>query len=83
VWFIDAPTNCFPSLHVGFTTLAVLSVGSRLRLFYGLWALAVFASVITTKQHYLWDIGGGVFCALLGSALDTRLEKTVFTEKPA
>ncbi len=78
VWFIDAPTNCFPSLHVGFTTLAVLSVGPKYRLFYGVWALTVFVSVITTKQHYLWDIAGGVGFALLCSALDARLEKAPF-----
>lgn len=75
VWFIDAPTNCFPSLHVGFTTLAVFSVSSGLRPFYALWALAVFASVLTTKQHYLWDIGGGVVFALLCSALVGHFEK--------
>jgi hypothetical protein len=75
VWFIDAPTNCFPSLHVGFTTLAVGSIWPKLRFFYGVWALAVFASVVTTKQHYLWDIAGGVLIAWLCSALDARLEK--------
>ncbi len=57
----DTPNNCFPSMHVAMTGIAVWSVrGKGLKLFWGLPSgrLRSF-STLTTKQHYFVDILAG------------------------
>jgi hypothetical protein len=68
--FIDTPKNCFPSLHVSctifFANLYVFWEKSDWRKFFMvLWSILITLSVLTVKQHYIWDI--------LGSVLVTRL----------
>ena len=68
-WFLrfvqkfDAPTNCFPSMHVSVATLTALHAQPTL----GHWAFAfpilIAISAIFTKQHYMFDLPFG---ALLG-----------------
>lgn len=70
---VDAPTNCFPSLHIGFTGLAIACLYPLSRpLFWGFlgWGLAITVSVLTTKQHYFWDIPGGLGLVFLVLALE-------------
>ncbi len=62
---IDASGNCFPSLHVVETLfLAACYSFFEKNIFYRvgmwLWAVVIIFSVLTTKQHYLVDIIGGV-----------------------
>lgn len=59
---LDTPNNCFPSNHVAMTAAAVWSLRFRGPLFwsYGIWAVGIFASTLTTKQHYFVDILGGL-----------------------
>lgn len=60
---LDTPNNCFPSLHVALAagvTWCMRLRGRNTFLFYAAWSLAVFASTLTTKQHYFVDILGGV-----------------------
>jgi membrane-associated phospholipid phosphatase len=61
----DAPSNCFPSMHVSVATLtafhALPSLGPLVFLFPALIAL----SCVYTKQHYLADLPAG---AALGAA---------------
>jgi membrane-associated phospholipid phosphatase len=64
---LDAPLNCFPSLHVATVTLAALStskVDPWLGGAAGVAALLVAASTLLVKQHYLLDVAGGVGLAL-------------------
>lgn len=66
VWLFDAPINCFPSLHVSTTLVAVLMLWrSRHRLWpvFGIWALAISLSTLTTKQHHSADVLAGVLVA--------------------
>ena len=66
VWLLDAPVNCFPSLHVGSSLLPVLMLWrSRHRAWplYLLWALAISLSTMTTKQHHVADVLAGVVVA--------------------
>jgi len=59
----DTPGNCFPSHHIAVTaicTWCVRSFGRRTQMVFILWALLVFASTLTTKQHYVIDIVGGM-----------------------
>jgi membrane-associated phospholipid phosphatase len=65
----DSPNNCFPSLHVSSAVMsALLWYGeSRTRfILFSVWALAIAVSTLTTKQHYLADIVGGISLALAG-----------------
>jgi len=66
---IDGPANCFPSGHItspgiGCWYFAKAYPKSR----YVLLFLFVFlcSTVITTKQHYVLDIFGGIFTGLIG-----------------
>ncbi len=61
-WF-DAPNNCFPSLHAA-NCFLFIQFNWRLpaRGFHTLIALAIVASTMLVKQHYVIDVvaGGGV-----------------------
>ncbi len=79
----DTPNNCFPSLHVGLTGGAAWSVrswGVRKCLPFWIWAVAIFISTLTTKQHYFVDIGGGVAVVTLVAFLEWAIfEKRAFS----
>jgi hypothetical protein len=72
---VDTPLNCFPSAHVAspFTMLYFLC-RERPRLAPYLWgAFAVLStSILTTKQHYLWDLIGALIFAGIALALGRR-----------
>ena len=72
---VDTPLNCFPSAHVAspFTMLYFLC-RERPRLAPYLWgAFAVLStSILTTKQHYLWDLIGALVFAGLALRLGRR-----------
>jgi len=60
---LDAPTNCFPSMHVAMTAVATWSLrykGPKIVFPYVIWSLLIFCSTLTTKQHYFVDIIGGL-----------------------
>jgi hypothetical protein len=68
---VDQAANCCPSSHVLYAVLPALLVsvgGASLRAAILVWvfAVAVCVSTITTGQHYLIDIPGGVAVALVG-----------------
>lgn len=68
IHMIDAKTNCFPSLHVSSTFLAAFAVINRhkfLTLPALLWATAIAGSTLTTKQHYFYDVIGGLIISLV------------------
>lgn len=68
----DSPRNCFPSMHVALTGVATWSLyrhNPKAFPFYVVWSVLIFVSTLTTKQHYLVDVLGGIgvifFVALL------------------
>jgi membrane-associated phospholipid phosphatase len=65
----DAPTNCFPSLHVSSVYLSsfVFRTDGQKKTFwvFFIWATAIALSTLTTKQHYLADIISGLSLALV------------------
>jgi membrane-associated phospholipid phosphatase len=66
VWLVDEPVNCFPSLHVSSSALAALMMwrrGGVARGLFVVWALAIALSTMTTKQHHVFDVVGGVVLA--------------------
>jgi membrane-associated phospholipid phosphatase len=65
LWTFDVATNCFPSLHVALAMIAAAFwPDRRWRPAAALWAMAIVASTMTTKQHYAVDVAGG---AVLGA----------------
>ncbi len=70
---IDAPFNCFPSLHVATTTLTAIALArvSRPLGWLGATVAALIAiSTLLVKQHYLLDVVGG---GLLGAVVATTM----------
>ena len=76
-WFriIDQAGNCFPSLHVTMTIIfshiySLINNKSnnknivRSSLMW-IWSIFIIVSVLTTKQHYVLDIFGGIVLASL------------------
>lgn len=64
----DTPANCCPSLHVSSVYLSsfiFLDEQKEKFPFFFLWATAIAVSTMTTKQHYLVDIGAGFILAVL------------------
>lgn len=65
---IDKPVNCFPSLHVANLFLLYLFLRSEGRSWATLvllWTLLISWSTLALKQHYIWDVLGGLVGALL------------------
>ena len=65
VWLrkADAPTNCFPSLHVSSVYLSafvfITDKQKKLFWFFLIWGTLIALSTLTTKQHYFADIISG------------------------
>lgn len=70
---VDAPTNCFPSLHVGismFLAIALLRTrGDRLSVIIFFWAILIALSTLTTKQHYILDLFGALATSFISSLI--------------
>lgn len=56
---VDAPSNCFPSMHVSVATLTALYLYPQLGAWTLLFPALIAASAVFTKQHYLADLPAG------------------------
>ena len=73
--FPDTPTNFFPSIHCLISWSCFIGVRGKKQ--FPLWwrvasfvlAVAVFVSTITTRQHVILDVFGGIVFAELGHAM--------------
>jgi membrane-associated phospholipid phosphatase len=86
LYAIDMGTNLFPSMHVGFATLAALclrSVGSHWTGAFFFAALLQAAAACLVKQHYSADVLGGAALAWGAHALAFRSSLPVSTIEPA
>jgi membrane-associated phospholipid phosphatase len=77
---MDVPGNCFPSLHVSLAVLAaglLMGRGGSWRILAPMWASAIVLAVVTTRQHRVIDVVGGLLVAAcawyLGQRFATRL----------
>lgn len=73
---VDAAGNCFPSGHITIPAVGVWAVAGEHRrwapaLWIGLALLSV--TILTTKQHYLFDLFGGFATAFVGIVVSRRL----------
>lgn len=70
---LDEPTNCFPSLHVTLAILVGLYASHHKALMLQMtlwsWSILIILSTLTFKQHYVLDVLGGVFVAIVAHRL--------------
>lgn len=73
LYAVDTPWNAWPSLHIVQSLLAVLVVSRwyntenyrwQIRILWFAW-LMLTISVMTTKQHFVWDVVTGIIIAVL------------------
>jgi hypothetical protein len=70
----DTPGNCVPSLHVAFATIAGAALWRRgLRVVALTWPGLIAIATLTTKQHFAWDVAGGLALAVAAWVLTPRL----------
>ena len=67
---LDLTGNTFPSLHVAMSFFltgcySFFEESRTRRAFFWVWSVLITASVLTTKQHYVIDIIGGVSLAVV------------------
>jgi membrane-associated phospholipid phosphatase len=82
---IDAPECCFPSGHVIVPAIVCFSLARDRR---RRWPVILFVllvpSVLTTKQHYFWDVIAGIVIAaaalIVAATLDQRRGRQVAIE---
>lgn len=75
VYDLDAPYNCFPSLHVAYAFVAALTcyrVHRGVGFISTLWAALIGVSTLYTKQHYVADVLGGTLAACCAYVLFLR-----------
>ncbi|MEI6790346.1 MAG: phosphatase PAP2 family protein [Myxococcaceae bacterium] len=61
--WMDAPTNCFPSLHVSIAAVIAVYAHRESKIFgivSFILAALIILSTLTTKQHYFVDVLGGL-----------------------
>lgn len=75
---VDTPSNCLPSLHVSsvyLSSFVYLDEQKEKFPFFFAWATAIALSTLTTKQHYIVDVVGGLGIALLMYLIFHRVVK--------
>jgi membrane-associated phospholipid phosphatase len=77
-YMIDKPYNCFPSLHVAYSTLAVICTWQNhriMRIVFLAMAIIVAVSVVFVKQHYILDVVTGAISGALLYLLTVAAER--------
>ena len=69
LYSVDAADNLFPSIHCLVSWFCFIGLRGKkeipfwYRAFSCFFAILVFLSTLTTKQHVIWDVAGGVLLA--------------------
>ena len=87
---LDAACNTFPSGHVTFAWVLYFCVGDSecakrkksLRITYLFWAMLISLSTLFLKQHYIFDIIGGIVLAHVSVTLAKRIVGEFLDEIP-
>lgn len=88
LYWIDAPTNLFPSIHclvswfcfIGIADDKTIPLWYRIASFFI--AVAVFISTLTTRQHVILDVVGGVALAQISFVISQKTRLWRIFEKP-
>lgn len=73
---VDTPGNCFPSAHITAPAIGCWALGQQFpRWRWVIWLVFIpFAlSILTTKQHYVLDLFGGLATAAVGIFLAKKI----------
>ncbi|MBI3019190.1 MAG: phosphatase PAP2 family protein [Deltaproteobacteria bacterium] len=68
LWTVDTAANCFPSQHVSLCFMVAMGFWNYRRSWSWvmiIWSMLISLSTLTTKQHYFWDILGGLLVAFI------------------
>jgi sterol desaturase/sphingolipid hydroxylase (fatty acid hydroxylase superfamily) len=72
---MDKNLNCFPSLHISNALSAVWFYNKKrivpVRILFWIWFVLIVGSVISTKQHFFYDVAGGGVLATVNIAIIT------------
>ncbi|MCP3914174.1 MAG: hypothetical protein GY711_01315 [bacterium] len=66
---VDTPECCFPSGHVILPVLAAWALcrdGRKFGTPFAVLVALMLPSILTTKQHYAWDVAGGLVLTAIG-----------------
>ena len=73
---IDTPANCFPSGHITAPAVGCWALAQehpRWRWVIALVFVPFTLTILTTKQHYVWDLLGGFTTAVIGILATRRM----------
>jgi membrane-associated phospholipid phosphatase len=79
LYVVDVRTNCFPSLHISLASCYsywLVKKGGNWRIAIPALFVMTSVSVLTTKQHYLVDIIGGVAVAIGAVYVSERVHRS-------
>lgn len=77
---IDEPLNCFPSQHVSLSYLMAIlfwKTNRKVSILFFIWATLISISTMTTKQHYFWDVIGGIGVTMLSYIIGHRKQQSL------
>lgn len=70
----DTSNNAFPSLHVALAAISgALLWQTKRRVLAVMWPALISISTLTTRQHIVWDLAGGLLLAFVAWRLTSRL----------
>lgn len=76
MFMLDHPHNLVPSLHIVFSSLAVLACGhnapQQIKIGLWLWLTAIAVSTVLTHQHHVLDVVTGLLVAIVCRSLLVR-----------
>lgn len=79
----DGPYNCFPSLHItNCVVVALVHWRGPWRYWMLGWAALIAVSTLTTKQHFFYDIPGGIVVGICGVLIARRLWGAPLAPRP-
>jgi hypothetical protein len=82
---IDTPANCFPSGHITAPVIGCWALAQerpRWRWPIRLAVIPFVLTILTTKQHYVWDLFGGLATAIIGIVLSRYLMQGRMGDQP-
>ena len=78
---MDTNINCFPSLHISNTLTAVYFFNLKrtrpVAILFWIWFILIACSVISTRQHFFYDIIGGVVWGVVSIVIVRMLKASV------
>ncbi len=72
IYTLDKPHNLFPSLHISLSFMSSLVLNKKVAYF---WFILIAFSTLFTKQHYFFDILGGLLVGAIGFTFYQSLKK--------